>query len=81
MPALAGKSDTGSQRGRSAPSDQRVIELVDSRRQHSLRYNHRFYTRIPSWYNTYRMMWQGRLSQFRNNIQLPFIFSMMCSRV
>jgi len=69
-------------RGRvGAPDERRVVELVDTRRQHALKFNHRFYTRIPSWYNTYRMMWQGRLSQFRNNIQLPFIFSMIQSDV
>jgi len=77
----AGKSNTGATRTRSYPSDERVVELVDTRRQHSLRYNHKFYSRIPSWYSTYRMVWQGRLSQFRNNIQLPFIFSMIQSDV
>ena len=79
MPAYAGALKTGRRPG--APDERRVIELVDSRRQHALRYNHRFYSRIPSWYNTYRMSWQGRLSQFRNNIQLPFIFSMIQSDV
>lgn len=77
-----GKANDGATRGRpSAPSEQRLVELVDARRQHSLRYNHRFFTRLPSWYNTYRLVWQGRLSQFRNNIQVPFIFSMIHSDV
>lgn len=83
MPAPAGKSDTGTQRGRtsSGPSDARVIELVDSRRQHCMRFNARFFQRIPNWYNMYRMMWQGRLTQFRNNVQVPFIFAMLQSDV
>jgi hypothetical protein len=78
---MVGKSDTGRQQGRRRATDAQIVALVDARRQHSLRYNHRFFTRLPSWYNTYRMVWQGRLSQFRNNVQLPFIFSMIQSDV
>ena len=77
----AGKNEAGQQRGSRGVSDERIVELVDSRRQHSLRYNHRFFQRLPSWYNTYRMVWQGRLSQFRNNVSIPFIYSMIQSDV
>jgi len=79
--SIAGSRDGGTGRGAYRVPDSRFIELVDSRRQHSLRYNHKFFSRLPSWYNTYRMVWQGKLSQFRNNIQLPFVFSMVQSDV
>jgi hypothetical protein len=66
---------------RALPSSARFIELVDSRRQHSMRYNHGVFIRLQNWYNAYRGYWQGRLSQFRNNVTLPFTFAMIQSDV
>jgi hypothetical protein len=62
-------------------SDSRIIELVDARRQHSLRYNAGLFGRLQSWYNSYRGVWQGRLAQYRNNIAIPFTFAMIQSDV
>lgn len=76
-----GKSTTGAQDGRMAVSDERVIELVDARRQHSLRYNHSVFNKLQSYYDTYRGVWQGRTAQFRNNITIPFTFAMIQSDV
>lgn len=58
-----------------------VIGLVDSRRQHSLRYNQRLFDSIPGWYKLYRGVWEGRLAQFRNNVSVPFLFAMVQSDV
>jgi hypothetical protein len=63
------------------PDNSRVIELVDSRRQHSLRYNHSVFNRLQSYYNSYRGVWQGKIAQFRNNISIPFTFAMIQSDV
>ena len=62
-------------------SSARVIELVDARRQHSLRYNQSVFSRLQGYYNTYRGIWQGRTAQFRNNITIPFTFAMIQSDV
>jgi hypothetical protein len=66
---------------RDRPSSARFVELVDQRRQESLRYNHSVFARLQNWYNSYRGYWQGRLSQFRNNVSLPFTFAMIQSDV
>jgi hypothetical protein len=61
--------------------DARVIELVDSRRQHSLQYNSSTFSKVQNYYGTYRGVWQGKLAQFRNNITIPFTFAMIQSDV
>ena len=63
------------------PIDTSVIALVDSRRQHSLRYNQGVFNRLQSYYSDYRGYWQGRTSQFRNQVTLPLIFAMIQSGV
>lgn len=77
----SGKRNDGSQETRPQVSDARVIELVDSRRQHSLRYNTSLFNKLQGFYNTYRGVWQGRAAQFRNNITIPFTFAMIQSDV
>lgn len=62
-------------------SSARVIELVDSRRQTSLRYNHTLFSKLQQWYDSYRGYWQGGLSKFRNNVTIPFTFAMIQSDV
>ena len=55
----------------------RVIELVDARRQASLRYNQALFSRLQRWYDSYKGVWQGRMAQFRNNVTIPFTFAMI----
>ena len=62
-------------------SDERVVELVDSRRQDSLKYNQGVFAKLQSYYDTYRSVWQGRTAQFRNNLSIPFTFAMIQSDV
>jgi hypothetical protein len=80
-----GKLPDGSNERQSTPNrgpgSSRFIELVDSRRQHSLRYNHGILIRLQNWYNSYRGYWQGRTAQFRNNVTVPFTFAMIQSDV
>jgi hypothetical protein len=79
-----GKTDRGSSESRihrSGIYDARLIELVDSRRQDSLRYNAGTFGKLHNYYNAYRGVWQGKHAQFRNNISLPFIFAMIQSDV
>lgn len=61
--------------------EERYLELVDARWQHSLRYNWSLLNKLQSYYNTFRGVYQGRLSQFRNNITIPFTFSTIMSDV
>ncbi len=76
-----GKLADGRNQARDYPSSARVIELVDTRRQDSLRANYRLFAAIPEWYNLYRGVWQGRLAQFRNNVSVPFLYAMIHSDV
>src|SRR5690242_10259269 len=62
-------------------SQARVMELVDARRQASNRYYEGTYARLQRWYDAYRGVWQGRLAQFRNNVNIPFTFAMIQSDV
>ena len=66
---------------RQGPSDARVIELVDARRQASIRYNHGVFNRLQNYYSTYRGLWQGKIAQFRNNVTIPFTLAMIQSDV
>ena len=76
----AGKQETINRRP-GAPDEARLIELVDSRRQDSLRYNQTVFGKLQNYYNAYRGVWQGRYAQFRNNISMPFTFAMIQSDV
>lgn len=76
-----GKTPTGRNEGQPRVDPARVIELVDSRRQHSLQYNATVFSKCQRYYDTYRGVWQGRYSQFRNNISIPFTFAMIQSDV
>ena len=62
-------------------SDARIIELVDARRQASLRYNQGTFSKLQQWYDTYRGIWKGKTAQFRNNVNIPFTFAMIQSDV
>src|SRR3990172_6483116 len=62
-------------------SEERVIELVDSRRKDSLDYNRSVFGRLQGYYDAYRGHWLGKTAQFRNNITMPFIFAMIQSDV
>jgi len=62
-------------------SEQRIIELVDARRKHSIDYNSTVFQKLQRWYDTYRGVWQGRLAQYRNNVTIPFTFAMIQSDV
>jgi hypothetical protein len=62
-------------------SQQRIVELVDSRRADSIRYNQRVFSKVLNWYQTFRGIWQQQTSQFRNNLSIPFTFAMIQSDV
>jgi hypothetical protein len=64
-----------------AVSSARIIELVDSRRQDSIRYNSSLFNKLKSYYETYRGLWSGKLNQFRNQLSIPFTFAMIQSDV
>lgn len=65
----------------SGPSWRAVIDLVDTRRQDSLRYNSGVFSKLQRFYDNYRGYWQGRVNQFRNQITIPFTFAMIQSNV
>ncbi len=62
-------------------SESRIVELVDARRQASQKYNSVVFGKLQRWYDTYRGVWQGRMAQFRNNVNIPFTFAMIQSDV
>jgi len=66
---------------RQAVSAARIIELVDSRRQDSIRYNAGLFNKLKSYYDTYRGLWSGKINQFRNQLSIPFTFAMIQSDV
>jgi len=66
---------------RQAVSTARLIELVDGRRQDSIRYNSNLFNKLKSYYDSYRGLWSGRLNQFRNQLTIPFTFAMIQSDV
>jgi hypothetical protein len=66
---------------REYPSWARVIELVDSRRQESLRYNRTQFGKIQRYYDTYRGVMKSSRSSFRNDVSIPFTFAMIQSDV
>src|SRR5262245_49903215 len=78
MPRTA--APTGSQPQRTQASDQNVIALVDENYQHSLREHHTFYSQLSSQYHAYRTT-QTQPREFRNNVNVPFIFAMVQSDV
>ena len=58
-----------------------LVNLVRERRQHAInRYIH-YFRRASRWYDLYRGIYSGRFAAFRNNIHLPFLFSVIQSDV
>lgn len=57
------------------------INLVASRRSHALNRYTTFFNRVARWYDLYRGIYSGRFQQFRNNIHIPFLFSVIQSDV
>lgn len=72
---------TGDRAPSQGVSPNRLIELVDSRRQHSTRHYQGTLQRLQRWYDSYRGVWSGRMAQFRNNVTIPFTFAMIQSDV
>lgn len=66
---------------RDYPSSARVIELVDSRRQDSVRYNYSRFQLLTQWYNVYLGHWTGDRARFGNNLSIPFTFAQIQSLV
>lgn len=72
---------TGTSSPRDAVSEERVLELVDARWQHALRYNRTLFAKVKTWTDQFRGTQAGRISQFRNNVNIPFTFAMIESFV
>jgi hypothetical protein len=63
-------------------SPARVVELVDTRRRESLRYNNALFNTLQARYDTFRCVRAASdLAQFRNNLSIPFTFAMIQSWV
>lgn len=68
---------TGSRASRPAVSSMAVLGMVDSRRKESINYNRRLFSTLQGRYEIFRGVWQERISQFRNNLSIPFTFAMV----
>jgi hypothetical protein len=62
-------------------SNENLITLVRERRTHALSRYTALFTRVARWYDLYRGVYSGRFQQFRNNIHIPFLFSVIQSDV
>lgn len=62
-------------------SDERVVELVNSRAEHAKNHYVRYMQRLSRWYDLYRGIYSGKFQQFRNSVHIPFLFSVVQSDV
>lgn len=65
----------------SGPTDEQYVNLVVDRANHSRNHFKSFFSRLARWYDLYRGVYAGRYQTFRNNIHIPFIFSVVQSDV
>jgi len=68
-------------KGANNRTDEKYIELVRTRKQHSEREFQSYYNRIPDWYRLTRGIYVGKFAAFRNNVHIPFIYSVIQSDV
>ncbi len=62
-------------------TDERLIELARTRKQHSEREHQSYFSRVPDWYRLTRGIYTGKFAAFRNNVHIPFIYSVIQSDV
>jgi len=62
-------------------SDEALLDLVNSRARHAEDHYRSHFAKFARWYDLYRGFQGGRLNNFRNNIHLPFLFSVCQSDV
>lgn len=62
-------------------SDDRYIELVNSRAEHSLNHFSSYYRKLARWYDLFRGIYSGNFQSFRNSLHIPFLFSVVESDV
>lgn len=69
----------------SAPSqtdtELRDVEIVMTRAEHARNYYQSYLSRLARWYDLYRGIYTGKFQSFRNNVHIPFLFSVMQSDV
>lgn len=78
-------ADSLTERPMSAPAqtstDLRDVEVVMTRAEHARQYYQSYLTRLARWYDLYRGIYTGRFQAHRNNVHIPFLFSVMQSDV
>jgi len=62
-------------------SDDTLLDLVNSRCRHAEDHYRSHFAKFARWYDLYRGFQNGRSQNFRNNIHLPFLFSVAQSDV
>jgi hypothetical protein len=58
-----------------------LVALVRERKAHAVDRYTNLFRRASRWYDLYRGFYSGRTNQFRNNISIPFLFSVIQSDV
>lgn len=58
-----------------------LINVIRERRAHALNRYVNFFRKVARWYDLYRGIYSGRFQPFRNNIHIPFLFSVIQSDV
>lgn len=58
-----------------------LVNLVRERRMHAMNRYNTYFRKVSRWYDYYRGIYSGKFAAFRNNIHLPFLFSVVQSDV
>src|SRR5213592_886360 len=66
---------------RARADNERYVQLVRDRKQKSERVFMAYYQRLARLYDRYRGIYSGKFAAFRNNIHIPFIYSVIQSDV
>src|SRR5205809_2908882 len=61
--------------------DERYVQFVRDRKQKSERVFMAYFQRLARLYDRYRGIYSGKFAAFRNNIHIPFIYSVIQSDV
>jgi hypothetical protein len=61
--------------------DEKYVEIVNSRAEHALNQYTTYFRKLARWYDLFRGIYSGNFQSFRNNLHIPFLFSVVQSDV
>lgn len=63
------------------PREEDVLRLIEERRNYSMQFHQAYFRRVRRWYDFYRGIYTGAFPAYRNNINIPLLFSAIWSDV